>query len=393
MGVEVDLFIPSFPQLQEVFQLTPFMVELTLGVNLAANCIACLFAGMLGDRYGRKPIIMYGLGIFIVGSLLCVFAQAYWYLLLGRFLQGLGIAAPAVLSYLVIADAYPIEEQQSKMGTINGTITLAMAFAPVIGSYINLWFDWRGNFAALLGLSLICFILGWRLLPKGVENLEVSLSLKSYKPVILSKKAMTYNFTIAAFCQPFWVFIGMAPLLYMGAMGVELKAFGFYQGAMAGVFSILSLSSGFFLKRFGSIRCFSSGLVLLVLFVILDVGLLISGVHDPLLITIVCMIQAAGFIWPINMFWPISLEAVEGAKARMSALIVGTRMLLTAISIQIVSHFYHDEFFPIGIAMMVFVFIGLIGVYILFKYYGVLSYFKKQSLIQSAEETHEAPLH
>src|SRR5476651_2081495 len=87
-GAEVDLFIPSFPELQDHFNLSPFMVELTLGINFCAYCIASLIEGQLGDRYGRKPMIMWSLLLFIFGSLLCVFADSFWHLILGRFLQG-----------------------------------------------------------------------------------------------------------------------------------------------------------------------------------------------------------------------------------------------------------------------------------------------------------------
>lgn len=56
-GAEVDLFVPSFPDLQKAFNLSPFMVELLLGVNLTAHCITSLIVGNLGDKYGRRPIL------------------------------------------------------------------------------------------------------------------------------------------------------------------------------------------------------------------------------------------------------------------------------------------------------------------------------------------------
>jgi DHA1 family bicyclomycin/chloramphenicol resistance-like MFS transporter len=84
-GAEVDLFIPSFPELQKVFNLSPFMVELTLGINLAAHCVTSLIVGSLGDRYGRKVIILLGLIIFNMGSGFCIFATEYWHLILGRY--------------------------------------------------------------------------------------------------------------------------------------------------------------------------------------------------------------------------------------------------------------------------------------------------------------------
>lgn len=68
-GAEVDLFVPSFPDIQDTFNLSTFMTELLLGVNLIAYCITSLIVGNLGDRYGRKPIIILGLLIFNLGSL------------------------------------------------------------------------------------------------------------------------------------------------------------------------------------------------------------------------------------------------------------------------------------------------------------------------------------
>jgi DHA1 family bicyclomycin/chloramphenicol resistance-like MFS transporter len=112
-GAEVDLFVPSFPELQAVFKLSPFMVELTLGINLAAHCFSSLIVGNLGDRYGRKPVIVSGLIIFTIGSFFCVFAAEYWQLLFGRLLQGAGIAGPGVISYLIIADTYPPQNSNS----------------------------------------------------------------------------------------------------------------------------------------------------------------------------------------------------------------------------------------------------------------------------------------
>src|ERR1700722_16398100 len=100
-GMEFDLFIPSFPELQSQFSLSPFWVEALLSVNFAGFCLSLFFVGSLADRYGRKPIIVLGLMIFIIGSFFCLWATSYQYLLTGRFLQGVGIAAPATLCFLI----------------------------------------------------------------------------------------------------------------------------------------------------------------------------------------------------------------------------------------------------------------------------------------------------
>lgn len=109
VGMEFDLFVPSFPELQQVFHLSPFSVEGLLSVNFMGLCLSLFIVGELGDRYGRKPVILVGLMTFILGSILCLVADSYSALMAGRFLQGVAIAAPAILSFLIIADAYPLQ--------------------------------------------------------------------------------------------------------------------------------------------------------------------------------------------------------------------------------------------------------------------------------------------
>src|SRR5262245_28976607 len=85
VGMEFDLFVPSFPQLQYHFNLSPFWVEALLSINFIGYCLGLFFVGGLADRYGRKPILLLGLIIFIVGSISCLWAASYYFLLMGRF--------------------------------------------------------------------------------------------------------------------------------------------------------------------------------------------------------------------------------------------------------------------------------------------------------------------
>lgn len=165
-GMEFDLFVPSFPQLQNDFSLTPFWVETLLSVNFIAYCLSLFFVGMLADRYGRRLVIVSGLIIFVLGSVLCLVANVYPAILLGRILQGLGVAAPATLSFVIIADLYSLKQQQFLMGILNGVMNIAVAIAPVLGSYLSFYFHWQGNFAALLILGLITLMMTFRYVPK-----------------------------------------------------------------------------------------------------------------------------------------------------------------------------------------------------------------------------------
>ena len=116
-GAEVDIFVPSFPELQTIFNLSPFWAEGLLSINFLGTVLSLFFVGGLADRYGRKSIILLGIIIFIIGSIFCILASSYHLLLMGRFLQGIGIAAPATLCFLIVADAYTLKDQRSLMGS------------------------------------------------------------------------------------------------------------------------------------------------------------------------------------------------------------------------------------------------------------------------------------
>ncbi|MFP3018273.1 MAG: MFS transporter [Candidatus Tisiphia sp.] len=362
-GAEVDLFVPSFPDLQDTFNLSTFKVEFLLGINLIAHCVTSLIVGNLGDRFGRKLIIIIGLIIFIIGSSFCTFALNYYMLLFGRFLQGIGISGVAVLGYVVLADLYSVKQQQKMMGTLNGAISLAMAFAPVVGSYVNFLLSWRGNFAILLIFGLFCLISGVLFIPKGQVNYNVKISLKEYGLVFKSRKAIYYIITLLMLFQGYWVFIGIAPILYMRDLGVSIQQFGFYQGAMAAVFSAVSFSSSYLLKNFGQKKCFFFSILMLVAFIIAAIVLVICKINDPLTITIVTQLVAIGMIFPCNILFPLLLESIPNAKGRITAIFVSGRLIVTALCLQLVSYFYQGTFKPLAIVMCITIVIALVGCY------------------------------
>ncbi len=353
-GIEVDLFIPSFPEMRQIFHLSHFQVQLTLSVNFIAYCICSFFAGTMGDRFNKRTVILTGLIIFVLGSVLCVYATNINMLILGRFLQGAGMSAPSVLAYTIIIDTYPIEKQAAKLGILNGIVTIAMAFAPTIGSYINLYFGWRGNFALLLAVGLICLITSYIGLRSRKGDPSVSLSPKSYLPLLRSPKLLTFTGCICFAIVPFWVFVGMSSILYIENLGVSLKHFGFYQGAIAGVFSILSLLSPKILSIFGQRRCLYAGIFMCCVTVILILLLVFLKVRNPLLITGVMLVMAMGVLFPVNILFPLAIEVLEKAKGRSNALIQAGRLVITSLSLQLVGYFYQGTFLPIGLTMALF---------------------------------------
>ncbi len=188
----------------------------------------------------------------------------------------------------------------------------------------------------LLIVGLISLILGILFIPKREVNKKICISLKEYIPIFKSPKAIYYILTMIFLAQGYWIFIGIAPILYMQDLGVTLEYFGLYQGAMVALFSIMSFSSGYCFKKFGIRNCFYFGVIFIILFLLGNSILVVYNINNPLTITIVTLLLSRGVIYPINILWPLLLEAILDGKARMTAIFTSARLILTAFGLQLV---------------------------------------------------------
>lgn len=368
-GMEFDLFVPSFPELQTHFHLSPFWVEALLSVNFIGYCLSLILVGELADRYGRKPIILFGLLIFVFGSILCLCTQSYLFILAGRFLQGVGIAAPAILSFLIIADSYSLREQQFLMAMLNGSLNVAAAIAPVIGSYLTLYFAWQSNFLALLILGCISLILSMLFIPSyQLSQAKKTFSLQEYFALFHSKPLLLLIIHMLFIFTPYWIFVGMSPLLYMKDLGVSLAHFGYYQGVLALVFALGSVLYGLLIRHYTFAQKKMLTLALQILIASL-IGIVVTAVlntTNPLLITLAILFFVIGQIIPSTILYPLSLNLMPEAKGRISAILQGGRLILTAFSLQLAGHFYQGSFQNIGIIIASSIFIGIVPLFFSF---------------------------
>lgn len=368
-GMEFDLFVPSFPELQSHFNLTPSWVEALLSANFIGYFMSLIFLGDLSDRYGRKPIIVLGLIIFILGSMLCLWPPSYEFLLVGRFLQGVGVAAPAILSFLIIADSYPVKEQQYLMAILNGSLNLAAGIAPVIGSYVTLYFHWQGNFTVLLLMGIMVLCMTFLFIPShaaplhrealSLRGIRGYISLFRSRPLVLLMTNLLFLFV------PYWIFVGMSPLLYIKGFGVSLSHFGYYQGILAIVFALGSILFGLIIKNINydnrNILRFGNIILIISLMILLIATYLETS--NPLIVTLAFLPFIIGQIIPSNILYPICINFIPHAKARVSALIQGGRLVLTSIGLQIAGYFYVGSFQNIGIILISVIMLGIITLY------------------------------
>lgn len=366
---EIDICVPSFPQIQDELNLSPFKTEALLGANLLFHCIAALFAGTFGDRYGKKKVIHIGFLIFIVGSILCYFAINYYSLLCGRILQGIGISASLVLAPIMIIDLYEDKLQQQKMlGLLNGFVNLAICLAPTLGSYTTLWFGWRSNFFLLGLFGIIALSIFQIFIPKDkYTNPQAGLALQDFSVIFKSQTTTLYIICLAFLIASFYLFAGMGSLIYVDSLKVSLKSFSIYQGLLTLAYGVFSIFSGAIIQKLGKKTAFMASLIMVFAFLITCLFIIAYNVKVPMYITASLLLLIIGMVIPCNLTYVLALDSLAGASGKISSAITTGKWVFTIIGIQTASYFYTHDFRSTGLLMLTMLVISFSIMFILIK--------------------------
>jgi DHA1 family bicyclomycin/chloramphenicol resistance-like MFS transporter len=256
VALAIDMILPALPMLAAEFSLRDS--------NDAQYVISAVFVGMiagkllfgpLSDAWGRKPAIYLGLALYIGGAIICYFAEGFSIFLLGRTIQGVGVAAPRVVSVALVRDQFEGREMARIMSFIMMVFILVPAIAPALGQGILLFFEWRmilGVFILTGVVSLTWFVLRQpeTLVPEKRRPLAFSTVIAAVREVVSHPSSLGYSFAIG------FVFAGFIGYLVSSQQIYDLiyhrgAQFPYYFGALALVIGSASIVNARFVVKYG----------------------------------------------------------------------------------------------------------------------------------------------
>ena len=164
--ISTDLYLPSLPNLARYFAVGVDDIQLTLSVFLVGLATAQLVYGPLSDRFGRRPVLLVGLAIYVVASFVCMLAPSVPVLVAARFVQAVGACVGPVLGRAVVRDVYGREGAARVLAYMSAAMALAPAIGPILGGFLEEWFGWRINFLVLVLYGSSGLAIAWRILPE-----------------------------------------------------------------------------------------------------------------------------------------------------------------------------------------------------------------------------------
>ena len=156
--LSTDLYLPALPGMSQYFHVAADQINLTLTAFFVFYSLGTLVWGPLSDRYGRKPVLLVGLGIYMAASALSAMAWNVTLLIIFRALQAAGGSAAGAVATAVVKDVYAGRKRESVLAIVQSMVLISPAVAPILGAFLLGVTSWRGVFwvlAAIGGAALL----------------------------------------------------------------------------------------------------------------------------------------------------------------------------------------------------------------------------------------------
>ena len=251
----MNIFLASLPEMARYYDRSYAVMQISLTGFLVLTSMSQLIIGPISDRFGRRPVMMGTLVVFIIASIGAAYSTTFEIFMFFRLMQA-GIVSGLVISRASVRDMVAREKAASMLGYIAMGMAIAPMMAPALGGFLADLFGWQSNFHALTIIGLLALMVVF--FDQGETNLHKSNSFseqfKAYPELIRSRRFWGYALVLAFSIGTFFAYVGGAPFIGDKFYGLSASQVGLYLGFTPMGYMIGSGISGRFSQRIGLYR-------------------------------------------------------------------------------------------------------------------------------------------
>jgi len=357
-ALSVDMSLPALPHLATEFQSDPLHVQATLSLFLLGYGFSHLVYGALSDQFGRRPVLLGGIGLFTIASLGCALSPSLNSLILLRLIEGIGACCGPVLARAVVRDSFEGHEAARALSTITVALGLAPLLAPLMGGALVTYLNWRTIFLFLATVGALAFALTW--MRFGETNHELrpgALSpvrwLEALVAIAHHRDCRRAALRVCFVYGGMLAYIGGSPGILIVQMGASEMAFGLYFG-IGGIFMMIGATCNrLLIHRLGKVVMGRVGSILALIGGFSMVGAALLLPATPLTV----VLPMAAFIFAVGMILPNAsaemLAPFPSMAGTVSSMMGGLQVLCGSLATAVIAHFQAGGALSLGLTLSV----------------------------------------
>lgn len=360
VALSLDTMLPAFNVIAEDLSIPDIRhTQWIITSIIVGMAFGQLFFGPLADAYGRKISILSGIVLFCIGALLSMFAQSFEALLIGRFIQGIGVSGPRIATTALVRDKFVGNAMARIMSFVMVAFILIPMLAPLVGQAILLAFSWRAIFGLFVLLSVIAGV--WlavrqpeTLLPENRRPMHLRTILTGIKLVLSQPRTLGFSIASGIVFGGLLAYVGSAQAIFEGVYKLGDK-FPFFFAALALGIGTASFVNGKLVMRVGALNLAIYALCGKIVLALLLVILSLAQEGSPAL----WQFMVLGFLLMFCvgiLFGNLSSLAMVplGKLAGVGAAVVGTLQNIISVVISVsIGWFFNGTILPIVLGFLV----------------------------------------
>jgi len=364
----IDMYLPAFPTIAGEFATAAAGVQVSLAVYFVGIAVGQAFYGPLSDRFGRKPMLYFGLSLFVVSSVACALAPSVAILVVSRFFQALGGCAPLVIPRAVVRDYFDERGSARMLSVLMLVMGLAPILAPLVGGQLLVNLGWRAVFWVLAVYGAVWLVIVVLFLPESLPDARrrrqpLATVLRMYGRLLRDRTYMGHVLSGGLIFSGLLAYIAGSPFVFIELFGVPPEQYGLFFGTNA--VGIITASQ---VNRWLASRMAPQRIVRIVLPCAMTAGLVLmldavtgAGGFAGILVPLFCFIACHGFVMPNTTAMAM---APHGSVAGSASALLGTvQFVLGATAGALVGVLANGTAVPLA-AVVAACGVGAFGVYL-----------------------------